>query len=159
MKKERKNEMCRYVCAARSNLQVMERHGITLREKFYRFMQGRYGSDQFNRFLMILALVCFAVSLFGAGIFYVIGIGILVYAYFRMLSKNIYKRREENNVYMRYEYRVRQRFAGWKRDMGQRRTHHIYKCPSCRQKIRIPRGKGKIEIRCPKCGRTFIKRS
>jgi predicted RNA-binding Zn-ribbon protein involved in translation (DUF1610 family) len=160
MKKELKNnETCRYVCAARSNLQVMERLGITLREKFYRFMQGRYGSDQFNRFLMILALVCFVVSLFGAGIFYVIGIGILVYAYFRMLSKNVYKRREENNVYMRYEYRVRQRFASWKRDMSQRRTHHIYKCPSCRQKIRIPRGKGKIEIRCPKCGRTFIKRS
>ncbi len=95
MKKELKNnETCRYVCAARSNLQVMERHGITLREKFYRFMQGRYGSDQFNRFLMILALVCFVVSLFGAGIFYVIGIGILVYAYFRMLSKNVYKDRK-----------------------------------------------------------------
>lgn len=140
-------------------MQAMERHGITLREKFYRFMQGRYGGDQFNRFLMILALVCFAVSLFGARIFYVIGLGVLIYAYFRMLSKNIYKRREENNVYMRYEYRVRQRVAVWRRDMGQRRTHHIYKCPSCKQKIRIPRGKGKIEIRCPKCGRTFIKRS
>ncbi len=150
IEKERKTER---------NLQVTERHGIVVREKFYRFMQGRYGGDQFNRFLMILALFCFALSLLGAGFFYVLGIGLLIYAYFRMLSKNIYKRREENAAYMRYEYRARQRFATWKRDMSQRGTHHIYKCPSCKQKIRIPRGKGKIEVRCPKCGRTFIKRS
>ncbi|NBJ93652.1 hypothetical protein D5281_13880 [bacterium 1xD42-62] len=130
-----------------------------MREKFYRFMQGRYGSDQLNRFLMILSLVCFGISLFGIRPFYVIGIGLIIYAYFRMLSKNIYKRREENSAYMRYEYKAKQRFAAFRRDMSQRRTHHIYKCPSCRQKIRIPRGKGKIEIRCPKCGQTFIKRS
>ena len=130
-----------------------------MREKIYRFMQGRYGGDQLNRFLMVMVLICFAVSLFGGRVFYLIGTAILVYAYFRMLSKNVYKRREENNVYLRYTYKVRQTFATWKRDMRQRRTHHIYKCPSCRQKIRIPRGKGKIEIRCPKCGQTFIKKS
>lgn len=133
--------------------------GITMREKFYRFMQGRYGSDQLNRFLMVLAIICFGISLLGVRLFYVIGIGLIIYAYFRMLSKNIYKRREENTAYMRYEYKAKQRFATWKRDMSQRRTHHIYKCPSCKQKIRIPRGKGKIEIRCPKCGQTFIKKS
>lgn len=134
--------------------------GVTaMKEKFYRFMQGRYGNDQFNRFLMVLVLVCFALSLVGVRIFYLIGIICLVYAYFRMLSKNLYRRRIENNTYMKYEYRVKQFFATWKRDMRQRKTHHIYRCPSCRQKIRIPRGKGKIEIRCPKCGQTFIKKS
>jgi DNA-directed RNA polymerase subunit RPC12/RpoP len=130
-----------------------------MREKFYRFMQGRYGSDELNRFLMIVALVCFAISLFGVRIFYFLGAAALVYAYFRMLSKNVYKRREENSVYLRYEYKVRQRLTAWKRNIQQRRTHHIYKCPSCKQKIRIPRGKGRIEIRCPKCGHTFIKKS
>lgn len=130
-----------------------------MREKLYRFMQGRYGSDQLNRFLMILVIICFVLSLFGARLFYLIGIALLIYAYFRMFSKNRYKRSAENSAYLRLEYKFRQKAAVLKRDMNQRKTHHIYKCPSCRQKIRIPRGKGKIEIRCPKCGQTFIKKS
>lgn len=130
-----------------------------MKEKLYRFMQGRYGNDQLNRFLMVLVLVCFVFSLFGLKVLYVLGIALLVYAYFRMFSKNIYKRSQENSVYLKYEYKVRQWFATLKRDMNQRKTHHIYRCPSCRQKIRIPKGKGKIEIRCPKCGQTFIKKS
>ncbi len=130
-----------------------------MKEKLYRFMQGRYGGDQFNRFLMILVIVCFVLSLFGLRPFYVVGTVLLVYAYFRMLSKNIYKRRTENTAYLRYEYKVRQKAEAFKRNMKQRKTHHIYKCPSCKQKIRIPRGKGKVEIRCPKCGQTFIKKS
>lgn len=130
-----------------------------MKEKFYRFMQGRYGNDQFNRFLMILALICLIPGLFIRGPFYLLGLLILIYAYFRMFSRNIYKRSTENSTYLKYEYKVRQWWATLKRDMKQRKTHHIYKCPSCKQKIRIPRGKGKIEIRCPKCGQTFIKRS
>lgn len=130
-----------------------------MKEKLYRFMQGRYGNDQFNRFLMIVTVICFILSLFGLSPFYVLGIILFVYAYFRMFSRNIYKRSAENTAYLKYEYKVKQKISAFKRDMKQRKTHHIYKCPSCRQKIRIPRGKGKIEIRCPKCGQTFIKRS
>lgn len=130
-----------------------------MKEKFYRFMQGRYGSDQLNRFLMILVIICFVLSLFGVRFFYLIGIALLIYAYFRMFSKNRYKRSAENSAYLRLEYKFRQKTEVLKRDMKQRKTHHIYKCPSCSQKIRIPRGKGKIEIRCPKCGQTFIKKS
>lgn len=134
--------------------------GVTaMREKLYRFMIGRYGNDQLNRFLMILSVVFFVLSFFGLKSFYILGIICLVYTYFRMLSRNTYKRSLENNQYMKYEYKVRQFFATQKRDMQQRRTHHIYRCPSCRQKIRVPRGKGRIEIRCPKCSQTFIKKS
>lgn len=130
-----------------------------MREKLYHFMQGRYGADQFNRFLMISAIICFAFSLFGLRIFYIFGIVIFVYAYFRVFSRNIYKRREENHTYIKYEYKLRQRFLTWKQDMQQRKIYHIYRCPSCKQKIRVPRGKGRIEIRCPKCSQTFIKKS
>ena len=122
-------------------------------------MQGRYGNDQLNRFLMVLVMISLLLSLFGVRPFYLVGIAILVWSYSRMFSRNIYKRQAENSVYLRYEYKVRQKFAGWKKAAKQRKTHHIYKCPSCKQKIRIPRGKGKIEIRCPKCGQTFIRRS
>lgn len=132
-----------------------------MKEKMYRFMQGRYGNDGLNRFLLIVIFICFILSLFSGrvGIFHIIGTASLIYLYFRMFSKNIYKRRAENAVYLKYEYKVKQFFATFKRDMKQRKTHHIYRCPSCKQKIRIPRGKGRIEIRCPKCSTTFIKKS
>lgn len=130
-----------------------------MKEKIYRFMQGRYGSDQFNRFLLILTLVFMILSLFRIPLCYLLGIACMVYAYFRMLSRNIYKRGAENSAYLKYEYKVRHFFDSLKRDMKQRKTHHIYRCPSCKQKLRIPRGRGKIEIRCPKCGQTFIKKS
>ena len=130
-----------------------------MREKFTRFMQGRYGNDQFNRTLMIVVLICFLLSLFGWYPLYIIGFVIMVFAYFRMLSKNLSRRREENTYYLKYEYRIKQAFAKRKREREQRKIYHIYKCPSCRQKIRIPRGKGRIEIRCPKCRRTFIRKS
>jgi len=130
-----------------------------VREKIYRFMIGRYGNDNLNRFLTAISIVCLVLSFFGPRIFYLLAIAILVYVYFRMFSRNIYKRTMENNLYMRYEYKIKQYFATLKRDMNQRKTHHIYRCPSCRQKIRIPKGKGRIEIRCPKCSQTFIKKS
>lgn len=130
-----------------------------MKEKLYRFMQGRYGSDQLNKFLMIVILVFMVLSLFIDGPFYLLGMIGIVYVYFRMFSKNIYKRSAENSAYLKYEYKVRQWWKTLKRDMQQRKTHHIYRCPSCKQKIRIPKGKGKIEIRCPKCSHTFIKRS
>ena len=130
-----------------------------MREKLYRFMMGRYGNDKLNQFLMILALAFFVLSMFRIPFVYLLGIICLIYAYFRMFSRNTYKRSLENNRYLQKVYKVKQVFATWKRDMKQRKTHHIYRCPSCKQKIRIPRGKGKIEVRCPKCGQTFIKRS
>ena len=130
-----------------------------MREKLYRFMMGRYGNYSLNRFLMILSMIFFVLSLFRIPYVYVLGLVCLIYAYFRMLSRNTYKRSMENNMYLQKTYKLRQYFATFKRDMQMRKTHHIYRCPSCRQKIRIPRGKGKIEIRCPKCSHTFIKKS
>ncbi len=112
-----------------------------------------------NRFLLIVALVMVVLSMFGVPFTYLLGLVCMVYAYFRMFSRNIYKRQAENGKYLKYEYKVKQKFAAFKRDMKQRKTHHIYRCPFCKQKIRVPRGRGRIEIRCPKCSQTFIKRS
>ena len=83
----------------------------------------------------------------------------IIYTYFRMFSRNVYKRSSENQWYLNKTYKLRTAFYKQKNLMAQRKTHHIYKCPACRQKIRIPRGKGRIEIRCPKCSATFIKNS
>lgn len=130
-----------------------------MREKFYRFMVGRYGNDRLNQVIMIVAMIALVISFFGPRFFYLLALLCLIYAYFRMFSRNTYKRSMENNKYLQWEYKVKQFIATWKRDMKQRKTHHIYRCPSCKQKIRVPKGKGRIEIRCPKCSQTFIKKS
>lgn len=131
-----------------------------MRERLVRFMQGRYGVDKFSNFLIILALVLLVADFFFPFV-YLRGAALLLvfYAYFRILSKNHYKRYAENERYMKYYNKVRFFWARRKSHMEQRRTHRIYKCPSCKQSIRVPKGKGKIAITCPKCRTEFIRRS
>ena len=126
-------------------------------------MQGRYGVDQLSKFLLILGLVVVVISaLFNSRvslILYILGWVLVIYCYFRVFSRNIPKRYAENQAFLSKTYKIRTFFQKQKNIWQQRKTHHIYTCPSCKQKIRIPKGKGKIEVRCPKCGATFIKKS
>ena len=134
-----------------------------LRDRLNQFMRGRYGMDDFSRFTLIAALVFLVLAVFttrlGAigGIFDTLGILVLIYTYFRILSKDLSARYEENKKYLNIANDVRRRFSLEKDIMKQRKEFHIYTCPGCKQKIRVPRGKGKIEIRCPKCNTRFIK--
>lgn len=130
-----------------------------MKEKLQRFMWGRYGNDRFNQFLMICAMIFLALSLFGLNFFYLAALGIMIYAYFRMFSKNTYKRSAENQWYLKREMKVRGFFTKKKKELSQRKVYHIYRCPNCRQKIRVPRGRGRIAISCRKCGAEFIKKS
>ena len=135
-----------------------------MKERFLNFMQGRYGLDQFSKFLLAVGFVAvFGSGLFGNGILgltvYLLGWGCFGYSYFRVFSRNVSKRYAENQVYLAKTAKVRAYIQKQKSLWKQRKMYHIYKCPGCSQKIRIPRGKGKIEVRCPKCGTTFIKNS
>lgn len=131
-----------------------------MREKFMRFMYGRYGMDQFSKFLVTVSMIGFVLSMLTRrNIFYYLALALLIYTYFRMFSRNHAKRIAENQLYWKYTDTFRKKWHVFKRDSAQRKTHHIYKCPTCGQKIRIPRGKGKIEITCPKCSTKFVKKS
>ncbi len=129
------------------------------RDRLTRFMYGRYGVDQLNRFLMGIVVVSLVLSLFiHHQLFYwltVLGIGI---SYFRMFSKNIRKRSQENNRYLQATDGVRKSFARMK-SRSQDKSHCYFKCPSCKQTVRVPKGKGKICITCPKCSKEFIKKT
>lgn len=124
-------------------------------------MQGRYGaygSDRLTRFLLIVFLVAFVVTSFiPVPAVRLIPTAVFVYTYFRLLSRNIPARYHENETYTRIESRLLRRFKRIGVDMQQRKSFHIYKCPGCGQKIRIPRGKGRIMVRCPKCANEFLK--
>ena len=131
-----------------------------MKEKFRRFMIGRYGTDDLSKFMLIVAVVLWVLNMFSDGrIFYSWGLLILILAYVRMFSRNIQKRYQENQKYLEIKQKVLARFRKEKSNMQQRKTHHIYVCPTCKQKIRIPRGKGRICITCPKCKTEFTKTS
>lgn len=134
-----------------------------MREKLARFMVGRNGNDQLNLFLLGLALALLVIaaifkSSFGR-ISYVIVLALLGYAYFRMLSRNIYKRREENGKFVRARYKLSAAVKLRKEQWIQRKDYKFFTCPSCKTTLRVPRGHGKIKIVCRKCGNSFTGKS
>ena len=123
-------------------------------------MQGRYGADQMGQMLSAVSMVFLIISLFSRNqAWFLLAVIGLVYNYFRMFSKNISKRYAENQKYLTMTAGIRRKLASWKSQLAQRKIYHIYRCPGCKQKIRVPRGRGKIEIRCPKCNTRFVKKS
>ena len=135
-----------------------------MKDKLIRFMYGRYGNDRLNQVLLGMFLVIMVLDLFvghrGISRFFnTWELLLLICIYYRMFSRQIGKRQAELGKYMVLENKVRRFIGGKKYMMDQRKEFHIYNCPNCKQKIRIPRGKGRISIRCPKCGTEFEKNS
>ena len=131
-----------------------------IRNRFMRFMIGRYGVDRMSTELAVLAFVLYISNiLFRSTLLNYLFLGIILYVYYRMFSKNISKRALENQTYLKKTQHIRHQLADIKEQWRVRKTHHIYKCPTCQQKIRVPRGKGRISIHCPKCHSDFIKKS
>jgi len=127
-----------------------------LRQWLARFMQGRYGTDKLNIALLIAALVLCVlptvISFFWwmpllSACLTLISYVLTAVAIFRCFSRNTYKRYEENRKFLR----------SW--DRLKDRQHRYHDCPKCRQMVRVPRGKGKIAISCPKCGEKFIRKT
>lgn len=130
-----------------------------------RFMYGRYGNDQLGNSLFVLYLLFFVVGLFfrGTKVYSVLTICcyvvILIY-FFRCFSRNIYKRQQENQKFLRMWNPVKNYFKFWKRRFQERNsTKKLFRCPKCHQTIRVPKGRGKIAISCPKCRFEFIKKT
>lgn len=130
------------------------------KNKMMQFMQERYGADQMGQMLSAVSMVFLIISLFSRNqAWFLLAVIGIVYNYFRMFSKNISKRYAENQKYLKMTAGIRRKLASWKSQLAQRKIYHIYRCPGCKQKIRVPRGHGKIEIRCPKCNTRFVKKS
>lgn len=126
----------------------------------YRFMYGRYGADQFSRFLLVASFVAMVLHIIlGWRILYYIFLAIIIYNCFRMYSKNIYKRQQELALFLTLKRQFDSKFALQKRKWNERHTHRFFACPVCRTTVRVPKGRGKIEITCPKCKNNFIKKS
>jgi len=119
---------------------------------FRNFMAGRYGTDRLNMLILGVGLVASLLSvLFRFApvnlVLFILSYGMLFWAIFRSLSRNTYKRYQENRKFLQLTGRLKDR------------EHRYFDCPKCRQMVRVPRGKGKISITCPRCREKFVKKT
>lgn len=123
-----------------------------LRAGVQKFMAGRYGTDRLNLTILMVALGVCVISAFVRSIpanllLTAVAYGLMIWAIFRTLSRNTYRRYQENRKFSQFFDRLKDR------------EHRYFECPKCRQPIRVPRGKGKIAITCPRCRERFIRKS
>lgn len=126
-------------------------------------MAGRYGSDDLSKFTAVLFLAVALIGLFISGtaktILLILELLLLSFNLYRTFSKDTYRRSTENTIYLNY----RRRFFTWAKNIKerfvQRKDYKFFTCPGCRAVLRVPRGHGKINISCRRCGRTFIGKS
>ena len=130
-----------------------------MKEKFYRFMQGRYGIDQLNSFLMIVCVICFIVNMFiGSIVLTFIAYGTWLFVIFRMFSKNIYARNRENDKNLNF-FSPLSRWLKLKLMSKQDPSNKYFSCPKCKQMVRVPKGHGTVVVTCPNCQNKFEKRT
>ena len=116
------------------------------------FMAGRYGTDRLNMVILCAGLISSLLSVWIKAvpfnlIFWALSYGLMIWAIFRSLSRNTYKRYQENRKFLQVVDRLKDR------------DHRYFDCPKCRQMVRVPRGKGKISITCPRCREKFVKKT
>ena len=121
-----------------------------LRSGLQHFMAGRYGTDKLNMAILCAGLGFSLLASFMPGAvlklsFTTVAYAFMIVAIFRTFSRNIYKRYEENRKFLLFFQKLKDK------------DHRYYNCPRCRQQVRVPKGKGKISITCPKCREKFIK--
>ena len=123
-----------------------------LSARVQQFMVGRYGTDRLNMTILCAGLVACLISPFfhNAAVNLLLtafSYGMMVWAICRALSRNTYKRYQENRKFLQFFDRLKDR------------QHRYFDCPKCRQMVRVPRGKGKISITCPRCREKFVKKT
>jgi len=133
---------------------------MNFRNRLTQFMYGRYGADQLSRLYSGIALGCFVVYLFvHVPVIYLAGLILLIYSMYRTFSKNITKMSAQNQKYLNWRYQLAVKRDRLKKRFAQRKDYRFYKCPDCRQRVRVPRGHGRIAITCPKCRTEFVRKS
>ena len=128
--------------------------------KLKHFMIGRYGIDQLSLALLIFSLVLSLINgLIHNSILTFIDLSAIFLCYFRILSKNLYARQQENFKFLRLWHPIKNTFLRKWNYLKGMKTHKYFKCPNCKQKLRVPKGKGKVCITCPKCKHELHKRT
>jgi hypothetical protein len=135
------------------------KRGTTMREKFARWMMGRYGNDHPNATLVWTSMILLVLNIFVRNsILTLIAYVLWGFSLYRMFSRKIYARSNENVWFMAKTKKVRHHLSAIRKGM-QDKAHRYFVCPGCGQLVRVPKGRGKIEITCPSCRRHFDRKS
>lgn len=122
--------------------------------------KGRNGPDQLSQFVLSIAFFIAILNLFlRSNILSLIILVMMIYIFFRMFSKQTYKRRQENIRFAQKMYPYQMKLVKYAARQADKKTHKYFKCPNCKQTLRVPRGHGEITITCPKCHHQFDRKS
>lgn len=125
-----------------------------------RLMYGRYGVDKLYTALFVLFLIISIINIFIENIlihmiFSILTFLIVIFMFYRVFSRQIYKRRREEQIYLSVIGKIKRPFSLTRRKFKDRKTHVYKKCPSCKTQLRFPKKKGTIMVTCPKCKESF----
>ncbi len=128
----------------------------SFRERVARFMAGRYGMDRLYYFLLVICSILIVINFFVNSIIISVIEGLLfAFAVYRVLSRNIYKRQQENEKFIQIMDKPKKMWNLQKCKHRDRKTHVYRKCPSCKNNLRLPKEKGKHTVACPCCKHRF----
>jgi DNA-directed RNA polymerase subunit RPC12/RpoP len=131
-----------------------------MKERLRRLMQGRYGVDELSKMMVYASFVVMLVGSFAKNPYInLAGFMIIIYSYSRIFSKNQRLRSAQNLKYMQLRDSFLRKISNQIQIMKLSKTYRVYSCPGCKQLVRVPKGKGKVEVKCPKCGTRFSKNS
>lgn len=133
-------------------MNLLRNLGAKIKAGLQRFMLGRYGTDKLSMWILGAGVILCLLTMFIPVplldlIFTLASYALMFWALGRTFSRNTYKRYQENRKFLLLLERLKDR------------QHRHYSCPKCHQPVRVPKGKGKIAITCPKCGEKFIRKS
>ncbi|AVK48623.1 hypothetical protein AXY43_11535 [Clostridium sp. MF28] len=127
-------------------------------DRLRRFMFGRYGGDELSKALLVLSFILLLImNLVPKDLRFLTILAYIpvIICMFRIFSRNIYKRRNENYKYLKIKNNIVMWFKNNINRIKTLKNYKYYTCSNCKQKLRVPRGKGKISITCPKCNSSF----
>ncbi|MBR4040342.1 MAG: hypothetical protein IKJ11_09655 [Clostridia bacterium] len=131
-----------------------------IRRNFARFMSGRYGADQLGMTMVWTALIISIIGSFsGLRILTLLADALLIVVFIRMLSKDRYRRQNENQIYLQKTYKIRTAVTEWMNRVKNSKTYRYFTCPNCKKRLRVPRGVGSITITCKDCGYKFDRKA
>ena len=127
-----------------------------IKEKIARYMVGRYGIDRLYYFLLAICFIIIIINTFiNSVILSLTESCLFIYAFYRVMSRNVYKRQQENEKFTKLIDKPKKFFNLQKCKLRDRNTHVYKKCPNCKNNLRLPKQKGKHTVACPCCQTRF----